>query len=486
MASDYQLNCSLLPHQSEAVDWCAAHEDKCAILAYDMGLGKTVIACALLIEKPVEQTIIMVPTSLLHQWENEIKKHTSGLTINIYHGSNRKYKSAREAAQAANVVLTTPSIIANDIKNGTYLFKRTAKRWIIDEAHKLRNCKSKTYSNLFPYAPFVENKVFLTGTPICNSADDLVALVCLSNLPIYNNPEQWQGICMPAKYRMLEEISDSILLRKTKADTDIKLPPIQTHLLELNLQCDEQKNTYNYFIKEDLVLRKILRMRQSVNNHKQLIEELDELKQDVGEIPQQAVSIKLKTVTDIIEKIPKDDKVIIISYFNKLLLQVKQHLEDSNVFMYHGGLSLAERSDVINSFKSAENRSHNVLLMNLRAGGCGLNLVQANHIILMEPYWNDAEEQQAINRVYRIGQTKPVTVYKLVVKNSIESWLLRLQKSKDNLSAFLLGSNTEGAAISEDIATEQTRTKQFFKFIKELKIDENTEKLFDEYIKTED
>jgi SNF2 family DNA or RNA helicase len=121
--------------------------------------------------------------------------------------------------------------------------------------------------------------------------------------------------------------------------------------------------------------------------------------------------------------------------------------------------------------------------MNLRAGGCGLNLVQANHIILMEPYWNDAEEQQASNRIYRIGQTKPVTVYKLIVKNSIEMWLLRLQKSKDSLSSFLLDSKDENDAAG--IANEKSKTKQFFKFIKELKIDENAEKLVDEYIKTE-
>lgn len=462
------LNCSLLPYQSDAVDWCVAHENVCAILAYDMGLGKTVIACSLIVAKPV-QTLVMLPTSLIYQWKNELEQHTSGLNIAIYHGSNRKYKSSREAAQNADVILTTSAIIANDIKNSTFLFKK-AKRWIIDEAHKLRNSKSKTYTHLSLYAPSVENKVFLTGTPICNSPDDLISLVCLSNLPFYNDLQQWKGICSPAKCRMLEGIIDKILLRRTKAQTISHiLPSISFQTIELQVESDRQKDTYNQFIDDELMLRKILRMRQSVNNHIEFIDEDAEISE---------VSVKLQAVLKIIESIPKGEKIIIVSYFNKLLQDLQGLLVTANTKMYHGGLTLSERNDVIFQFKNDSNAS--ILLMNLRAGGCGLNLVQANHLILMEPYWNDAEEQQAINRVYRIGQTRPVSIYKLFVKDSIESWLLRLQKYKDDIAYLLIGKESESENI--DMNVEKKKVRQLFKFVKDMRMDDKCHKDLEKFI----
>jgi SNF2 family DNA or RNA helicase len=495
------LRATLLPYQQEAVTWCASRESECCILAYDMGLGKTVISCGLLVEKPM-QTLIMVPTSLLDQWKSEIEQHTTGLNVCIYHGSNRKYKSARETAKKADVILTTASVIANDIHNSNYHF-RSAKRWIIDEAHKLRNSKTKAFKSLHLYAQLVENKVFLTGTPVCNSCDDIISLVCLSNLEGYNQQDYWKGLHASTKYKRLHKISEQIILRKTKAETiqDI-LPEIK--VTEFNLEVDSglQKDTYNYFLADSLVLRKILRMRQSLNNHQQLIQELDELDifkdDDTDEDTDDdtaaaspktllqtgqdnaATSTKLLKAVDIVNGIPSEDKIIIFSYFTKLLRQIYSVLPipKESIHMYHGGLTTAERTEVINSFKS--DPTARVLLINLRAGGTGLNLVEANHVILMEPYWNDAEEQQAINRCYRIGQKKPVFVYKLAIENSIEGWLLRLKKSKNTVTDFLISKNSQ--VKTADIKDEQNRVKQFFRFVKDLKIDENTQKEVDVFL----
>jgi SNF2 family DNA or RNA helicase len=479
--TEKSLKAVLLPYQEEAVTWCASHESSCCILAYDMGLGKTVVSCGLLVEKPMK-TLVMAPTSLLDQWKSEIEKHTTGLSVEIYHGSNRKYKSAREAAKEADVVITTTSVVANDISNGSFQF-RGAKRWIIDEAHKLRNPKSKAFQSLHLYAPLVENKVFLTGTPICNSCDDLVSLVCLSNLPGYNNPEYWKGLHASTKHKRLNRISDDIILRKTKAETiqDI-LPALHVTEINIRVHSNSQRSTYNHFIRESLVLRKILRMRQSLNNHMQLIEELDELQEDgseaseageasedateVEEVPE--VSSKLSKVIEIVSSAPTEDKIIIFSYFTKLLknLQAMLPIPKDSIYMYHGRLSTSERTDVIESFKT--DTKAKVLLINLRAGGTGLNLVEANHVILMEPYWNDAEEQQAINRCYRIGQKKPVHVYKLSVQNSIEDWLLRLKQSKNIVTDFLIEKN--GDIKTEDINEKKLETKEFFRFIKDVNI----------------
>jgi SNF2 family DNA or RNA helicase len=461
------MNSSLLPHQSTAVDWCVKNEGGCCILAYDMGLGKTVISCAVIVTKPVK-TLVVAPTALIGQWKSEIEKHTTGINVCIYHGSNRKYKSMREAVKEADVIISSPAVIANDIHNGIYLF-RNCKRWIIDEAHKLRNSRTKIYKHLYLYSSLVENKIFLTGTPICNSCDDLISLICLSNLQYYNQQDLWKGISSVTKHKALSKIVDSIVLRRRKEDTIMdSLPQICTQVINLDIQDSQdsqQRETYNFFVNESLILRKILRMRQALNNHSQLLEELDELDSE-----EDIISIKLKAISNILQNIPKDDKVLIVSYFTKLLHHLCDTLKDRQPLIYHGGLTMSERNQVIDSFK---NNSHNrILLMNLRAGGCGLNLTEANHVILIEPYWNNAEEQQAISRCYRLGQKKNVNVYKLVIQNSIESWLVRLQNSKQNVSNFLIEKCNLQLA---DIADEKSKLRELFRYLKDMKIDDKSD-----------
>ena len=179
--AERNLLANLLDYQQEAVKWCMQSEEKCCILAYDMGLGKTVISCGVLVAKPMK-TLIMVPTSLINQWQSEIQQHTTGIKVVIYHGSKRTHVDIHDA----DVIITTTAVIAYEMKEGIYRFRRV-QRWIIDEAHKLRNKSCKTYKSLHHYAPLVKNKVFMTGTPICNTSNDLISLICLSNLDPYND-----------------------------------------------------------------------------------------------------------------------------------------------------------------------------------------------------------------------------------------------------------------------------------------------------------
>jgi SNF2 family DNA or RNA helicase len=168
-----EMRTQLLPYQEEAVKWCMKHEDECCILAYDMGLGKTVITCSVLTKKPMK-TMILLPNSLLHQWETELQKHTEGFNIFIYHGPKRR--RMKTEFSAADIILTTASVIANDIRDDIYML-RSVQRWVIDEAHKLRNAKGKIYQKLHEFAPFIRNKIFLTGTPICNRPSDIISTI---------------------------------------------------------------------------------------------------------------------------------------------------------------------------------------------------------------------------------------------------------------------------------------------------------------------
>jgi len=448
---------TLHDYQREAVSWCANYEEKCAILAYDMGLGKTIVSCALIHHKPVK-TMIMVPTCLLDQWEKEVLQHT-GLTVSVYHSSTRK------TFIDANVIITTPSIIANDMLMGINRFKNV-ERLIIDEAHKLRNNKGKIYQQLSLFCETIPLKVFLTGTPICNQPDDIISIICLSNLDIYNRLEYWRYKKYKMKESILKSILPDIMLRKTQSETICSiLPTIHYRDFVLKLNEGEQMDTYNYHVNDDVTLRRILRMRQCLNDHQPVIEE---------ETVQTQISIKIKKIKEIMANIPKDDKVIIFSNFTYFLKTLWNELAKYNCEIYHGGLTMNERSKLLSVFKD-DNSNIQVLLINLRAGGCGLNLVQANHVILMEPYWNDSEQQQAINRVYRLGQKKEVYVYRLIIDNTIEIWLKRLQQMKKNISNILVEKKSE---LKEGyIMKQKTDLHNLYKCVGVLELTEENEKI---------
>jgi SNF2 family DNA or RNA helicase len=449
----------LLPYQEEAVQWCMKNESECCILAYDMGLGKTVITCAVLSQKPMK-TMILLPSSLIHQWQSELSKFTQGLKIFVYHGTHRR-RQHKEFAEA-DIILTTPVVAANDIRDGIHMM-RSIQRWVIDEAHKLRNAKGKVYKQLHQFAPLIRNKIFLSGTPICNKPDDLISIVCLSNIDHYNDAVVWKHKSVKTKIAMLESIMPCILSRKTKENA-ITLPKLHFHDYTLNIDSEEQKNTYNAFVSDGELLRRILRMRQSLNNHKGLLE--DEQSIDIA--------AKIKVVEEIIANIPKCEKIIIFSNFTSLLKHMFDTLNlNANMCLYHGALDMQTKSNILNVFKNDADTQ--VLLINLKSGACGLNLTEANHVIIMEPYWNDSEYQQAINRAYRIGQTKEVHVYNISIKNSIELWLKNMQELKNKISKMLVDS--DHSITINDIECDTTQLRRLFRCIGNVHLIERDEDL---------
>ena len=453
------MSIALLPYQEEAVQWLQDHEKTCAILAYDMGLGKTVVSCALIARSTSvsavghSKTLVIAPSCILSQWSAELSKHVPHAQNVVYHGANRK--AIRKKMHDANIIITTPHVLAHDISNKNdpeiAAFLSSIQRWIIDEAHQLRNNGCRVYKTLCAYAPKVEKKIFLTGTPICNNPTDIISLICLSNLAEYNDTGYWKHMRYAKRLTALEKIVPDVLLRKTKADTIASLlPNIITHNISLIMDKGEQRDVYNSFLGDDVILRRILRMRQALGNHVHLCDDDKCLE----------TAIKISTVNKIIANIPDTDKIIIFSYFTTLLTDLYENIdtiEKSHICVYHGEMNINTRNKTIKKFR--EDPSTRILLINLRAGGCGLNLIEANHVILMEPYWNESEQQQAINRVYRLGQKKEVSVYRLQIKNSIETWLHSMQKVKDDLSKLLI----DKADISvTDIITEKQNVKMLF------------------------
>lgn len=448
----------LLPYQIEAVSWIMEHESSCAILAYDMGLGKTVITCNLLTQKP-QKTVIVAPACVLQQWHQELEKHASQASpkIIVYHGANRKH--VQKNLHTADIIITTPHVLANDISNkdkNTHVntFLSSTQRWVIDEAHQLRNNKGKVFRMLYTYAKNIENKVFLTGTPVCNYVTDVISLICLSNYAPYNNLMMWRHMRYEKRVSLLAELTHNILLRRTKATTVAHMLPkcsVYDIMLEMP-ETGEQMRVYTDSMYDDIVLRRILRMRQSLNNHVHLSSTASEANQ---------TSIKISAVQKLVAEIPETDKIIIFSYFTSLLTDLYDIFpapHDDYIQVYHGEMNTEKRNRTIDRFKTSA--TARILLINLRAGGCGLNLTEANHVILMEPYWNESEQEQALNRVHRMGQTKPVFIYKIHVKNSIETWLCSLQKVKSSIFRLLV--DNEKITI-EDILDQKQNVKKIFK-----------------------
>jgi SNF2 family DNA or RNA helicase len=448
------LTATLLPYQSEATDWCLKREADGCILAYDMGLGKTVIACAVMAENPVK-TVVMVPTSLLPQWVSEIQKHTTGFRVAVYHGTQRHSNASQAEMRRADIVLSTVPVIARDLHNGLEI---PAGRWIVDEAHRLKNSTGVSYDRLYAEADGIAHKIFLTGTPVCNRCDDLIALLCLTNRIPYNEPKSWKRMKEPAKIVRLQEVLPDALLRRTKEDTIPELlPTLTTKNIPLKMPFPgEQSEFYSSFMDEEELLLRILRMRQSANSHGLLKEQFQKRAGVTEPLPATEMAVKVAALKKLLKRIPSGEKVLVFSQFTSLLSHL--HGQYPNTHFYHGGLTAQEKSEVIAEFKTSASAS--LLFINLRAGGCGLNLTEANHVILLEPYWNESEQKQAIDRVYRIGQTRPVTVYRMYLRRSVESWLHALQKTKQTLANFLIQPTPE--TTLESIAAARSKTATVF------------------------
>lgn len=438
------LKATLLPHQQDAREWCLQKEKDGCILADDMGLGKTVTSCSLLVSNVVK-TLVIVPLALLTQWATEIEKHTKGLSTVIYHGGKRNTVDI----SGYDVTITTAHTIVGDFRKGIIAMYATYDRLIIDEAHKLKNSKSKFHmilSSIFQRTPY---KVLLTGTPICNNINDLISLFLLLNTYPYNSNDYWKRRSLKDKVEMVQDIKSQFLLYRTK-DVVLqgKLPDITMKSVRLPLVKKTQKAAYKV-VKESLYdckLIKILRMRQCVN--------------DIGMIDSvHDISEKVEQVINILETIPLGDKVVIFSQW-KTMLDIVAMFIDKPYLMYTGQSSSEEKKTILEEFNDPNNTTRRLMFITLKCGGCGLNLNIANHAIMIEPYFNHADERQAIDRIYRLGQQKKVFVYKLRISSSIENWMRQLQKTKFSLSNIVL----QNTGTTEDILEHVVTTRKVFDY----------------------
>jgi non-specific serine/threonine protein kinase len=420
------------------------------ILADDMGLGKTLQMLSLFryIQsqngQKRQQFLVVAPTTLLFNWENEILKFTPGMEYTVHWGQQRTNDISDW--EAYDIILTTYGTLTRDIglmKD----FRFTVA--VLDESQAIKNPSSLRFKavNLIN----AEYRFTLTGTPIENNTMELYAQMQFVNPGLlgsqnffkqeYVNPIDKQGD--KRKTQELQQLINPFLLRRTKEKVARELPP----KTEIPLYCemeDEQRKVYEAFKNEyrNQVLNKIdeeglekakFNVLDALTKLRQICDSpaLLNTEEDYGN-----TSVKLQEILRHIREKTGEHKVIIFSQFVKMLKLITEELDkEGMVYSYLDG-STRDRKQAVQTFQ--EDNQCRIMVISLKAGGLGLNLTEADYIYLIDPWWNPAVEQQAIDRTHRIGQDKHIFAYKMICKDTVEEKILNLQERKKNLAEDLI------------------------------------------------
>ena len=442
----------LRPYQVAGYQWLNyLHEISWGgILADDMGLGKTVQALSFLEHYKAEhgklKALVVCPTTLIYNWENEIKKFTPSLTYHIHHGGQRS--RIKDELMSFDVSITTYGTLRSDIK----LFVGIEFDYVIlDESQAIKNPSSKvTRAASLLHA---RHRLCMSGTPLQNNTFDIFAQMNFLNPGMLGTMEFFrQEFSIPIDKFGEEDRKDHLrkilypfILRRTKEQVAKDLPEKQEMVLFCEME-DEQRRIYDAYrndfrnqilgsIETQGIQRSQLTILQGLMKLRQICDSpaiLNEAEKFENH------SIKLEELTrEIIENIG-NHKALIFSQFLGMLALIKEKLTELNVkFEYFdGSTSAPDREKAIQSFQNDD--SVRVFLISLKAGGVGLNLTAADYVYIVDPWWNPAVEQQAIDRTHRIGQTKNIFAYRMICKDTIEDKILQLQEKKRLLAKELI------------------------------------------------
>jgi len=438
------LRAELREYQLAGVAWLdfLRDADLGALLADDMGLGKTLQAlCAL--RGPA---LVVCPTSVLHGWEEQIQRFRPGLRCARYHGAGRRLDPD------VDVTLTTYGLLRADAD------ALAAVRWqtvVLDEAQAIKNPTSQVARAA--YRLQAQFRVALTGTPIENRLEELWSQYRFLNPSLLGDQASFQeryarpiADGTPGVAARLRERIRPFLLRRLKSEVARELPPRTEDVLHCELSESERAvyDAVRAATRDDVVAR-----LRSGGNVLEALEALLRLRQaacHAALVPGQKAdtSAKLEVLLEVLTEIAAEGhRALVFSQWTSLLDLVEPHLNDAKLAFERLDGSTTDRGGVVERFQAEDGPP--VLLISLRAGGTGLNLTRADHVFLLDPWWNPAVEDQAADRAHRIGQERPVFIHRLVALDTVEERILALQQHKRALAQAALG----GA----DAATSLTR-----------------------------
>lgn len=464
------IKAELRPYQLHGFQWMQTLDalQWGGLLADDMGLGKTLQTIVFLDFVKKKKTglpsLVICPVSLLFNWESEIKKFAPHLKFKIYHGIDRSLEGINLKKQ--DLVLSSYGTVRSDVE----LFAEMEWEYIIlDESQAIKNPDSMVAKAVGQLRS--KNRLALSGTPIQNNTFDLYSQFHFLNNGLLGSRNFFKEEFSNSidknqdqdRSEQLRKLIHPFMLRRTK-ELVAKDLPTKT---EIELWCDmpdEQRQVYDKFrdfYKQSLlekidevgmgsagflILEGLLRLRQICDSPKLL---KDSKYNNIA-------GVKVEELLRELEENLVGKKVLVFSQFTEMLDIIEKELltRKKKFVRLDGSTPTKKRQLIVGEFQ--DDQSIEIFLISLKAGGVGLNLTAAEYVFLVDPWWNPAAEQQAIDRTHRIGQTKKVFAYKMLCRNSVEERILALQQKKSSMAKGL---------ISEDTAMFKTLKKEDVAFL---------------------
>jgi superfamily II DNA or RNA helicase len=445
------LEKTLRPYQRDGIDWLVflRRAGLGALLADDMGLGKTVQAlCA------VEgRTLVVAPTSVLHGWMREIDRFRPELSYSLYHGPGRRLDPK------VDLTITSYALLRQDVE---ILAAPTWDCVVLDEAQMIKNPESQIARAALKLK--AKARFALTGTPVENRLDELWSQLHFLNPGLLGGRTQFrdryarpiaEGDRVVAA-RLRQRIRP-FLLRRLKKEVAPDLPPLSEVVLDCELSTDERAV---YDSVRAATVRDVVERLRAGGNVMAALEALLRLRQAAchsslvpGQEASAASSTKLNTLYARLEEAVADGhKALVFSQWTSLLDHVEPGLRERGIPWLRLDGSTRNRGEVVDRFQSESGEP--VMLLSLKAGGTGLNLTAADHVFLLDPWWNPAVEAQAADRAHRIGQERPVVVHRLIARDTVEEGILALHTRKRALADAALEEADGSSRLSRDDLVE--------------------------------
>ncbi|MCT3944163.1 DEAD/DEAH box helicase family protein [Elizabethkingia anophelis] len=455
------LNAELRTYQQEGLNWLNFLDSHNfgGCLADDMGLGKTIQIIAFILsqrEKHGHTTnLVVLPTSLLFNWQEELAKFAPSVKVLTHYGADRQKSTAD--FQKYEVVLTTYGMLLSDI---TFLKKFRFNYIFLDESQTIKNPNSERYKA----ARLLQsrNRIALTGTPVENNTFDLYGQLSFACPGLLGSKQYFKDIyAIPIdKFEYskraieLQKKIKPFILRRTKKQVATELPE-KTEMLIYCEMNTEQRRIYDLYEKEvrdfisatdeDEIHNKSMHVLTGLTRLRQICNSPVLLKD--GHSGDHAVKIEI--LTEQIENKSREHKILVFSQFVEMLDLIKGKLDEKNIRYEYLTGQTRNRGAKVQHFQN--NEEVRVFLISLKAGGTGLNLTEADYVYLVDPWWNPAVENQAIDRSYRIGQTKNVVAVRMICSGTIEEKMMNLQKKKKKLAQDLITTETSFfSSLSKD------------------------------------
>ncbi|GAB3985302.1 DEAD/DEAH box helicase [Plantactinospora veratri] len=452
---------TLRPYQQRGLAWLAFLQSLGlgGILADDMGLGKTIMMLALLADDPPEAgpTLLVCPMSLVGNWQREAARFAPELRVHVHHGAERPRGAAFGAAvRDADLVLTTYSLAARD---AAALAEVDWHRIVVDEAQSIKNAATRQAAAVRSLP--ARHRVAVTGTPVENRLADLWSIMEFANPGLlgtapafkkrYAEPIERHGDDEAAA--RLRRITGPFVLRRVKTDRSIitDLP----EKLEMEVLCNltrEQASLYQAVVddmmakiessdgieRRGLVLATMTRLKQVCNHPAQVLRDSSALPGRSGKLA------RLEEILD--EVLAAGEKALIFSQYAEFGGMLRAHLAarfGREVLYLHGGVGKADRDAMVARFQDPAAAGPALFVLSLKAGGTGLTLTAANHVIHVDRWWNPAVEDQATDRAFRIGQHRAVQVRKFVCAGTVEEKVAAMINEKRGLAARIVGTGEQ-------------------------------------------